>query len=204
MLSIQGMGIKDTRRQVVLHSDGKLNIEVQQQVMTLKNVTMSAQKISNIRSAQMGVQKIDIKTIKQVPVVFGEADVLRVVLTLPGVKSVGEASTGLNVRGGAADQNLILFNDATVYNPAHFFGLFSAFNPEIVKDVELYKAVFPQSMAAGFPPSLISTAARAIKRRLPDQLVLVCSRAASTWKGRSEMTKLHFSWAGAPPTLNGS
>ena len=143
VLSIQGMGIKDTRRQVMLHSDGKLTIEVQQQVMTLKNVTMSAQKINNIRSAQMGVQKIDIKTIKQVPVVFGEADVLRVVLTLPGVKSVGEASTGLNVRGGAADQNLILFNDATIYNPAHFFGLFSAFNPEIVKDVELYKSSVP-------------------------------------------------------------
>ncbi|MES2893508.1 MAG: carboxypeptidase-like regulatory domain-containing protein [Bacteroidota bacterium] len=142
-LSIQGMGIKDTRRQVVLHADGKMNIEVQQQIMTLKNVTMSAQKINNIRSAQMGVQKIDIKTIKQVPVVFGEADVLRVVLTLPGVKSVGEASTGLNVRGGAADQNLILFNDATIYNPAHFFGLFSAFNPEIVKDVELYKSSVP-------------------------------------------------------------
>jgi hypothetical protein len=99
--------------------------------------------MSNIKSSQMGVQKIDIKTIKQVPVAFGEADILKVVLTLPGVKSVGEASTGLNVRGGAADQNLILFNDATIYNPAHFFGLFSAFNPELVKDVELYKSSIP-------------------------------------------------------------
>lgn len=142
-LSIQSVGIKDARRQVMLYGDGKMNIELQSQVMTLKNVTMSAQKISNIKNAQMGVQKIDIKTIKQVPVVFGEADLLRVVLTLPGVKSVGEASTGLNVRGGSADQNLILFNDATIYNPAHFFGLFSAFNPEIVKDVELYKSSIP-------------------------------------------------------------
>ncbi|MEP6595795.1 MAG: TonB-dependent receptor plug domain-containing protein, partial [Ginsengibacter sp.] len=81
--------------------------------------------------------------IKQVPVVFGEADILRVVLTLAGVKSVGEASTGLNVRGGSTDQNLILFNDATIYNPSHFFGLFSAFNPEVVKDVELYKSSIP-------------------------------------------------------------
>ena len=64
-------------------------------------------------------------------------------LTLPGVKSVGEASTGLNVRGGAADQNLFLFNDATVYNPAHFFGFFSAFNPDVVKSVELYKSSIP-------------------------------------------------------------
>ena len=91
----------------------------------------------------MGVQKIDIKTIKQVPVVFGEADVLRVVMSLPGVKTVGEASTGLNVRGGSTDQNLILFNDATIYNPSHFFGLFSAFNPEVIKDVELYKSSIP-------------------------------------------------------------
>ncbi|CAN5535865.1 carboxypeptidase-like regulatory domain-containing protein [soil metagenome] len=143
LISIQGMGIKDSRRQVMLNADGKLNIELQAEVMTLKNVTLSAQKINNIRSAQMGVQKIDIKTIKQVPVVFGEADILRVVLTMPGVKSVGEASTGLNVRGGATDQNLILFNDATIYNPSHFFGLFSAFNPEIVKDVDLYKSSIP-------------------------------------------------------------
>lgn len=142
-ISIQSVGIRDAKRQVMLYGDGKINIELIAQVTTLKNVTMSAQKISNIKSAQMGVQKIDIKTIKQVPVVFGETDILRVVLTLPGVKSVGEASTGLNVRGGAADQNLILFNDATIYNPAHFFGLFSAFNPEQVKDVELYKSSIP-------------------------------------------------------------
>src|SRR3954452_9702719 len=62
---------------------------------------------------------------------------------MPGVKSVGEASTRLNVRGGAADQNLVFFNDATIYNPSHFFGLFSAFNPEVVKDVELYKSSIP-------------------------------------------------------------
>jgi hypothetical protein len=142
-ISIQSVGIKDTRRQILLNSDGKIDLELQTQVTTLKNVTMSAQKMSNIKNTQMGVQKIDIKTIKQVPVVFGEADILKVVLTLPGVKSVGEASTGLNVRGGAADQNLILFNDATIYNPAHFFGLFSAFNPELVKDVELYKSSIP-------------------------------------------------------------
>ncbi len=91
----------------------------------------------------MGVQKLDIKTIKQVPVVFGEVDILRITTTLPGVKTVGESSTGLNVRGGAADQNLILFNDATIYNPSHFFGMFSSFNPDVVKDVELYKSGIP-------------------------------------------------------------
>ncbi|MEO8766300.1 MAG: TonB-dependent receptor [Ginsengibacter sp.] len=142
-LSIQSIGMKDTKREITVYGDGKFNIEMQSQVIALKRVIVSTEKASNIRSLQMGVQKIDIKTIKQVPVVFGEADVLRVVLTLPGVKSAGEASTGLNVRGGSTDQNLILFNDATIYNPSHFFGLFSAFNPEAIKDVELYKSSIP-------------------------------------------------------------
>ncbi|WP_225975477.1 TonB-dependent receptor [Panacibacter ginsenosidivorans] len=142
-LYIQSIGMTDTKRQLLVQGDGKINIDMQGQVMTLKRVIVSTEKASNIKSLQMGAQKLDIKTIKQVPVVFGEADVLRVALTMPGVKSVGEASTGLNVRGGSADQNLILFNDATIYNPAHFFGMFSAFNPEVVKDVELFKSSIP-------------------------------------------------------------
>lgn len=142
-LFISGIGIKKTRRQLMLHSDGKLNLEIQPQVTSLREVVISAENAKNVKSVQMGLEKISIATIKQVPAVFGEADVLRTVLTLPGVKSAGEASTGFNVRGGAVDQNLILYNDATIYNPSHFFGLFSAFNPEVVKDVELYKSSIP-------------------------------------------------------------
>jgi hypothetical protein len=143
VLNIQNIGMKDTRRQIMLYNDGKLNIDMQQQVIRLKKVVISGEKQSNVKGTYQGVQKLDIKTIKQVPIVFGETDILRVTTTLPGVKTVGEASTGLNVRGGAADQNLILFNDATVYNPSHFFGMFSAFNPDVVKDVELYKSSIP-------------------------------------------------------------
>ncbi len=142
-LHVESIGMRDVARQIQLRGEGKMNIEMESQEQTLKNVIVSAQKLSNVKSMQLGAQRLDIKTIKQVPVVFGEADLLRVLLTLPGVKSVGEASTGLNVRGGSADQNLVLFNDATIFNPAHFFGLFSAFNPEVVKDVELYKASIP-------------------------------------------------------------
>lgn len=143
VLDIQNVGMKDTRRQILLNGDGKLNIDMQSTIIALRKVVVSAQKISNVKGTQMGFQKLDIKAIRQVPVVFGEADVLKVITTLPGVKTVGEASTGLNVRGGAADQNLILFNDATIYNPAHFFGMFAAFNPDVVKDVELYKSTIP-------------------------------------------------------------
>ncbi len=143
-LNIRGIGMRDTRRQIILYSDGKLIIEMQEQVNSLKEVKISADKVANVRSVQLGVTRLDIKNIKQIPTAFGEADVLKVVLTLPGVTSVGEATTGFNVRGGSADENLILLDGATIYNPAHFFGFFAAFNPDIVKDIELYKSSIPE------------------------------------------------------------
>jgi hypothetical protein len=143
LLTIQGIGMKDTRRQVMVYSTGNFDIDMDERVTSLKEVIVSAQKLANVRNVQMGIDRLTIKAIKQVPTAFGEADILRAVLMLPGVKTVGEASTGFNVRGGSADQNLILFNDATIYNPSHFFGFFSAFNPEVVKDVELYKSSIP-------------------------------------------------------------
>ncbi|MEO6977882.1 MAG: carboxypeptidase-like regulatory domain-containing protein, partial [Mucilaginibacter sp.] len=141
---IKGAGMKDTRRQIMLYSNGELTVELQNEVISLKEVKISSEKVANVRGVEMGVTRLDIKSIKQVPAVFGEADVLRVVLTLPGVQSVGEASTGFNVRGGSADQNLILLNDATIYNPSHFFGFFSAFDPDIIQDVQLYKSSIPE------------------------------------------------------------
>jgi hypothetical protein len=144
VIQVSSAGMKDTRRQILLHSDGKLNIEMEDFIPTLITATVVAEKKSNIKALQMGVERIGIRTIKQIPAVLGEADVLRAVLTLPGVTSVGEASTGFNVRGGSADQNLILFNDATIYNPTHLFGFFSAFNPDVIKAVELYKSSIPE------------------------------------------------------------
>jgi hypothetical protein len=143
-LNVRGLGMRDTRRQIILYTDGKLNIEMQEQVNSLKEVKISADKVANVRSVELGVTRMDIKNIKQIPTAFGEADVLKVVLTLPGVTSVGEATTGFNVRGGAADENLILLDGSTIYNPAHFFGFFAAFNPDIVKDIELYKSSIPE------------------------------------------------------------
>ena len=142
-LEITSIGMKTTQRHIMVYADGKLNIELQDYIPSLKNVIVVAERRSNIKSTQMGIERLSIKSIKQVPVVFGEADILRVMLTLPGVTSVGEASTGFNVRGGSADQNLILFDDATVYNPSHLLGFFSAFNPDVIKGVELYKSVIP-------------------------------------------------------------
>lgn len=145
VLKISSMGKKDTRLQIALHADGKLNIELSDFVENLKEVVVyNKEKSANVKSMQMGVSKLSIKAIKLIPVVFGETDILKVVLTLPGVTSVGEASSGFNVRGGSTDQNLILFNDATIYNPSHLFGFFSAFDPDIVKSIELYKSSIPE------------------------------------------------------------
>ena len=143
VLNVQGMGMKDARYQLLVRGDGALDINLAERVVSLKEVIVSSQKVANVTRVQMGLERLNMQTIKLVPTVFGEADVLRVVLTLPGVKTVGEASTGFNVRGGSADQNLILFNDATIFNPSHFFGFFSAFNPDVIQNVELYKSSIP-------------------------------------------------------------
>lgn len=142
-VNVRGMGIRSTRRQVWLRGDGRLDLEVAPDAAALHEVVVEGKREQNVRGMQMGVQQLDIKTIKQVPTVFGEADILRVVMTLPGVKTVGEGSTGLSVRGGGTDQNLVLYNDATIYNPAHLFGFFSAFNADVIKSVELYKSAIP-------------------------------------------------------------
>lgn len=143
-VNISSTGMKPTRREVMAYGDGQLIIEMKENVPTLKAVTIVAEKNSNVRRMQMGVERLTARTIKSVPVLLGEPDVLRVLLTLPGVTSVGEASTGFNVRGGSTDQNLILLNDATIYNPSHVFGFFSAFNPDQIKSAELYKSSIPE------------------------------------------------------------
>jgi hypothetical protein len=96
-----------------------------------------------VKNPMMGSEKFKPQLLKNIPSAFGESDIMKVVLTLPGVTTVGEASSGYNVRGGATDQNLILFNGGTVYNPSHLFGLFTSFNSDAVEDVELFKSSIP-------------------------------------------------------------
>ena len=98
---------------------------------------------STVNNTMMGAEKFKPQILKNIPSAFGESDIMKIVLTLPGVTTVGEASSGYNVRGGATDQNLILFNGGTVYNPSHLFGLFTSFNSDAVEDVELFKSSIP-------------------------------------------------------------
>lgn len=136
-------GLQETSRQVLMHTSGKLDVQLSEQVFALREVVITGEMGSNINRTRMGLEKLSIKTIKQTPTVLGEADVINVILTLPGVQTVGEASSGFNVRGGATDQNLVLFGDATIFNSSHFFGMFSSFNADAVSQLELYKSSIP-------------------------------------------------------------
>jgi hypothetical protein len=139
-LTIKSIGMKTATRNVMLYGNGKLDIEIVEDITPLKEVVVEAERDARVTGMEMGMEKLDIKVMKQMPLVLGETDVMKVVLTLPGVQSVGEGSSGLNVRGGTTSQNLILFNDAVVFNPSHVFGFFSTFNPDVLKNVELYKS----------------------------------------------------------------
>ena len=140
ILKIKSIGMKNTHRQIMLYNNGRLDIEIDEDITPLKEVVVESDRDARVTGMQMGMEKLDIKTMKQMPLALGETDIMKVVLTLPGVQTVGEGTVGLNVRGGATNQNLILYNDATVYNPSHLFGFFSTFNPDVLKNVELYKS----------------------------------------------------------------
>ncbi len=115
-----------------------------EEVTELKEVVISTKKQDdNITKAQMGVEKLDIKEISKIPVLFGEKDVLKTLQLLPGIKSAGDGNSGYYVRGGGADQNLILLDEAPVYNASHLLGFFSTFNSDAIKDVTLYKGGMP-------------------------------------------------------------
>ncbi|MEO6831881.1 MAG: TonB-dependent receptor [Chitinophagaceae bacterium] len=110
----------------------------------LQEVTVRARaKNYNITRAQMGVEKLTTAEIKAIPVLFGEKDILKALQLLPGVKAAGDGNSGFYVRGGGADQNLVLLDEAIVYNPSHLLGFFSTFNSDAIKDVTLYKCAMP-------------------------------------------------------------
>ena len=142
-LDISGLNIKASRRQLMLYDNGIFNIEMIEETHLLDEITIIAQRTDNVRNIRLGTEKIQVSRIKNIPMAFGEVDIMRVIQSLPGVKTVGEASSGYNVRGGATDQNLILLNNNTIYNPNHLFGLFSALSSDMVKEAELYKSSIP-------------------------------------------------------------
>jgi len=137
-------GYQSFSQDVNLNQDLKLNASLKS-ANDLSEVTVSARnrKNENVKSAQMGLERVDMKSLNNLPVLLGEKDVLKTIQLLPGVKSGGEGNTGFYVRGGAADQNLIILDEAVVYNSSHLLGFFSTFNADAIKDVSLYKGGMP-------------------------------------------------------------
>lgn len=137
------LGFERIRQDVIMYGNGTLNIALRENTQSLEEVVVKSNKDANVRDATVGVTNIDIESIKTIPLVLGERDVLKVATTMPGIKTTGEGSSGFNVRGGRSDQNLILLDDAVLYNPSHFLGFFSAVNPFTTGGLEIYKASIP-------------------------------------------------------------
>ncbi len=137
------MGMKSASRNVLIYSDGSLDVSLTESPSEIDAVVISANRENSVRNTRMGTEKINVKMLKQIPLGLGEADLLKSTLMLPGIQTVGEASAGFNVRGGSTDQNLVLLNYAPIINASHFFGFFSAFNSDLITDVTLFKSGMP-------------------------------------------------------------
>ena len=138
------IGYQSIFRVVNLTSNQTISVELPEEGKNLAEVVISAEKAdANIKSMEMGVAKLDIQQIQKMPALLGEVDIIKSIQLLPGVTTVGEGASGFNVRGGNIDQNLVLMDEAPVYNSSHLFGFFSIFNPDAVKDVKLIKGGIP-------------------------------------------------------------
>ena len=143
-LIVQSLGYQTRLEKIVLKSDFSLTVELNAVGSELKEVQITDSRSSdNVRKNEMSVMKIDPKAVESVPVLFGERDIIKIFQMTPGVKSAGEGNAGFFVRGGSADQNLILLDEAPVYNASHLLGFFSVFNSDALKDVTLYKGGMP-------------------------------------------------------------
>jgi hypothetical protein len=139
------IGYQKIVKEIVLDKDVRLDIELQSESEQLREVVITAEEdqVPQVQSVEMSTARLDISTIKKIPAFLGEVDVIKSLQLLPGVSTVGEGASGFNVRGGSVGQNLILQDEAPVYNSSHMLGFFSAFNPDAVKDTKLYKGAIP-------------------------------------------------------------
>ena len=137
------IGFENSKKNVILYNNGTLNFNLDENYEELEEIVLEADTFQNIEDTSTGNSKISSEESKNIPLVLGERDVLKVATTLPGVTTAGEGASGFNVRGGKTDQNLILLDDGVVYNPSHFFGIFQALNPYAIRAVNIYKGSIP-------------------------------------------------------------
>jgi hypothetical protein len=140
---IRSIGTEEKKIGINLFANGKVNVELKVQSTAIDEVNVVANHINKIQSVQMGMESMEMKTIKALPSALGEVDIVKSATMLPGVQTVGECASGFNVRGGGVDQNLILLDGAPIFNSSHLFGFFSVFNQDVVEDFMLYKSGIP-------------------------------------------------------------
>ena len=141
--SFQYMGYQSKKFQLEVLSDGDFLVGLKKSVIQMKEIEIYGDRQMSIRAKDPGLDKMSIKSIKELPMMMGERDILKVSTTLPGIVSVGEGSAGINVRGGGSDQNAFYINKIPIYNTSHLFGFFPAFNADIIKDFSIYKGFIP-------------------------------------------------------------
>ncbi len=144
-VSYSFIGYEKVTRQLSLNGDQTLNIELQTMAIQTEEAIVVGEKSANTESTDMGRVDLEIEQIKTLPALLGEVDILKAIQFMPGVQSAGEGNSGFYVRGGGPDQNLILLDNATIYNASHLFGFFSVFNADAVKNIELIKGGMPAS-----------------------------------------------------------
>ncbi len=138
------LGFATITKNIILDNNIKLNVELTESSTTFDEVVINGEASNkNVESLDMSKNELSINQIKGIPALMGEVDIIKAIQLLPGVQTIGEGGSGFFVRGGSADQNLILLDEANVYNASHLFGFFSVFNPDAVKNVELYKGGIP-------------------------------------------------------------
>ncbi|MRX37734.1 TonB-dependent receptor plug domain-containing protein [Flavobacterium sp. LC2016-23] len=142
-IEIESLFYRPASRKIMIYSNGTLDFSTTEKVNQLDEVVVNGKGNQNVRTAITGVTTIEAEGVKTIPLVLGERDILKVALTIPGVKTAGEGSSGFNVRGGKEDQNLVLLDNATLYNPTHLFGFFSSLNPYTINKVDIYKGGIP-------------------------------------------------------------
>lgn len=144
-IEVSYIGYTKITQQVLLEKDIRLDIELQQEAEQLEEVVVTAddEKADKVQNIEMSTNKLSIATIRKIPAFLGEVDIIKSLQLLPGISTVGEGASGFNVRGGSVGQNLILLDEAPVYNSSHLLGFFSVFNPDAVKDTKLYKGAIP-------------------------------------------------------------
>ena len=143
-IQISYIGFETLREKIEINQNTKRNFSLKESKLELGEVVITENVYkTSIKKPEMSVNKLAINTIKQMPVLMGEVDIIKSLLFLPGVTNAGEGQSGFNVRGGGADQNLVLLDEATLYNTSHVFGFFSVFNADAIKDLKLYKGGIP-------------------------------------------------------------